>query len=140
MEFWKTASKRSGSRMGVQIYAEDIHSLWMDKGIDDHFREKFSKEIEELFDWKIIKESIENEPSFEDPGGEERKETYISTFLHLSPSGKYWTFWANGNMIMKEMVIDTIFWEVFNEVLIKHGMYYNCGEGDANDIFFGLIP
>lgn len=132
MEFWKTGSKRARSKLGHQIYAEDIHELWEDKGIDDYFRNRYRKEIEEMFNWEYI--DAEMEPVEND------YEVYMSTFvtshLNLAPSGKYFTFWACSNMEMREIVKDTIFFETLDDILREKGYWLENGEGDALDLFF----
>jgi len=146
MRFWKISSKRAGSRMTEDLYAEDILELWSrHERVFDHFSKTWLLEIEEIAtDGCVQPRGPEEVRSawnmetirFEDDETMAVNRAYIGSVMALAPSGKFWTFWACGNMRMKEMAWDTIFWDLVDTVLDKYGMWRESGEGDPTDVFF----
>ena len=64
---------------------------------------------------------------------------FIGTVLGLSPSGKFWTWWASSNVDENEMEADRDYWEVFEELAYESGVYIFNGEGDPCDVFIGMV-
>ena len=70
----------------------------------------------------------------EEYGSDPYESLYIGTVMSLSPSGKYYTLWACGNVEESEAELDGAFWEAFEETLSAAGAWHQCGEGDPCDV------
>jgi hypothetical protein len=63
---------------------------------------------------------------------------FIGTVFSLSPSGKFWTWWACSNVDEEEMEADRDYWEAFEELAYESGVFIFNGEGDPCDVFIGM--
>ena len=94
----------------------------------------YKKHIEQSIDWK----QVANDCEVEDKRVEEGTITgfsFLGSVFTISPSGKYWTFWACSNVDQREMIKDTAFMEALELVAADHGYWIESGEGDACDLF-----
>lgn len=62
---------------------------------------------------------------------------FVGTVFNLTPSGKYYTPWANSNVTVAEARADERYWEAFDRVCDKYGLVRESGEGDPCDVFVG---
>ena len=61
---------------------------------------------------------------------------YVDSVFSLYPSGKYYMPFAHSNVTAKEALLDEVYREALDEILEKHGLFAQSGEGDPCDIFF----
>jgi hypothetical protein len=90
----------------------------MDTGID---AKALREEIEGL-DWHLTSDGWE-------------RGVYLGTVFALTPSGKYYTSWACGNVTEEEAALDEEWYEAVEEQLAKQDLYLTSGEGDPCDLF-----
>jgi hypothetical protein len=93
--------------------------------------------VTEQFDWLKIIECLDTteQTLCEDSEGYQKMH-YIGTIFQLSPSGKYYTPFANSNVTQQEADLDEDYWNAVDGELDKRGMWRESGEGSASDIFF----
>lgn len=60
---------------------------------------------------------------------------YIGSVMSLTPTGCYYTPFANSNVDIIGAAKDSIFWDHLESLLNQHGYWYENGEGNATDIF-----
>ena len=87
------------------------------------------------WDWNDIVESAKSEPQ-EDYEGNTYGYQFLGTVFALSPSGKYYTPWANSNVTEREAYRDEQFYFALDDVASDKGGWIESGEGDPCDIFF----
>lgn len=63
---------------------------------------------------------------------------YLGSVLSLSPSGKYYTPFANGNVTDAEAKKDEAWYSAMDRAAEKHGGTIESGEGDPCDLYFTL--
>jgi hypothetical protein len=63
---------------------------------------------------------------------------YLGSVLSLSPSGKYYTPFANGNITAKEAKADEAWYAAMDRAAEKHGGSIESGEGDPCDLYFAV--
>jgi len=90
-------------------------------------------------DWEGIKKELEMAEAYTDECGNLVKAIYLGSFLSLSPSGKYYTPWANSNVTQEEAEEDEKWCEELEEEAGKHGLFVTSGEGDPTDIVIGKV-
>lgn len=124
---------------------DTMYSLWSKLGIFELMHNVYREQIENNFYWDTIKselescEYIENEYELEKGYDDYPISTiYIGSVFSVMPSGKYWTFFACGNMYPDEMLKDEIFMEVLEDTLSNKGMFISGSDSDACDMFFGM--
>ena len=124
---------------------DKIQEVWEKTGTFDLLKEKYLKEIEQSFLWSAIHENIEeNHESIEPLNQHEVEEfddepiycVYVDSVFSLYPSGKYYMPFAHSNVTAKEALLDEVYREALDEILEKHGLFAQSGEGDPCDIFF----
>ena len=124
---------------------DKIQEVWEKTGTFDLLKEKYLKEIEQSFLWSAIHENIEeNHESIEPLNQHEVEEfddepiycVYVDSVFSLYPSGKYYMPFAHSNVTAKEALLDEVYCEALDEILEKHGLFAQSGEGDPCDIFF----
>jgi hypothetical protein len=106
---------------------------------DAGYYEFEADEETELLDWDIIKYRIKEATIDCMDDGVPFKSIYVGSILNLTPSGKYYTPWANSNVTEREADIDRAWWERLEQEAEKHGLFIFCGEGDPTDIFVGMV-
>lgn len=65
----------------------------------------------------------------------ETRRVFIGTVFNLSPSGKYYTPWANSNVTEREALIDEAWWSLLEREAGELNLCVESGEGDPCDIF-----
>lgn len=63
---------------------------------------------------------------------------WLGSVYLLTPSGKVYTFWTT-NQTWRDVVKDSLWWEILEEIADEHGMsigYPECGDGDG--VYVGL--
>lgn len=90
----------------------------------------YEKHIEKSIDWEKVEQDCSE---WEDEGS--TRFSFLGTVFQIMPSGKYWTFWACGNMDQREMIKDTAFSKALENVAQKNGYWIESGEDDPCDIF-----
>lgn len=60
---------------------------------------------------------------------------YIGTVFSLTPTGKYYTPFANSNVTEAEAEKDEVWFECLEEVCDEHDVSYTSGEGNPCDLF-----
>jgi hypothetical protein len=88
-----------------------------------------------LLDLKKIREELDKaewEP-MEDDGCSRR--IFLGTRMALTPSGKYYTSWANSNVTDKEAEEDEAWFEEVGVELATINATLESGEGDPYDLF-----
>lgn len=63
---------------------------------------------------------------------------YLGSVLSLSPSGKYYTPFANSNVTFKEARVDEAWYAALDRAAEKFSGSIESGEGDPCDLFFAL--
>lgn len=61
---------------------------------------------------------------------------YLGSSLNLSPSGKYYTPFANSNVTTREAYRDEQWFAALEQVAVEHHGWIECGEGDPTDLYF----
>ena len=108
------------------------------RGFDEMVSD-FESEIRDGFNWLFIKQEIcSQEPCREDPYSDAYKAIFFGSVLGLTPSGKYYTPFACGNVTMEESVRDEAWWKALESVLEDHELFYFSGDGDPTDILVGM--
>jgi len=112
--------------------------------------------IETGIDWDYVKQEIEKMEPYEPEPGVKVKSLFIGTVFNLTPSGKYYTFWACSNLEpcpvcdgkgceycgdlgSREAYLDQIFWEKLEKEAEEHGFYVTSSEGDPCDILVEVM-
>ena len=88
-------------------------------------------------DWNEVKQDLKKAPFQPDDEGRFYRTTFLGTVFSIMPSGKYWTYWACGNVTDEEMEKDAEYWEALETEAEKHGLFVLSGEGDPCDILIG---
>jgi hypothetical protein len=65
----------------------------------------------------------------------ECKRVFIGTVFALTPSGKYYTPYANSNVTEFEAMLDETFWDAVETLTESYDFFLESGEGDPCDIF-----
>lgn len=90
-------------------------------------------------DWEGIKRELNGtEESVEDECGNKVKALFLGSVFSLTPSGKYYTPWACGNVDEEEAKEDEEWWEALEKKAEENGLYITSGEGDPTDIIVGM--
>lgn len=66
------------------------------------------------------------------------KSLYIGSVFSWMPTGKYWTWWACGNVDPIEQEYDRQFHDAMEEHLENHDLWQFNGEGCSTDLFLGM--
>lgn len=91
----------------------------------------FYAQILSQFDWEaIVAEAAE--------AGLNGEGVYLGSVLSLTPLGKFYTLFAHGNVSRKEWERDEAWWEAFEKVLEKHGLFYQYGPDPVDILVFDL--
>jgi len=95
-------------------------------------------DVEDI-DWDAIKRELElvAEP-VEDECGNKVKGIYLGSVFSLTPSGKYYTPWACGNVDEEEVKDDQEWWDALEKQAAERGLFITSGEGDPTDIYVGM--
>lgn len=97
--------------------------------------EQFKQDIASSFNWQYIKNAAIASAQ-ESPDGEGL--CFLGTVMALTPSGKYYTSWANSNVTDEEAELDEQWSEALGTVAEQYGLFVTSGEGDPCDIFVGI--
>jgi len=128
-------------------YRQDYYALaevWNKSGLDKLLSDKYREEIEAEWNWKKIHEELDsrypeylmNEYEVEKFGEDPCYGIFVGTCFNMTPSGKYYTPFANSNVTIKEALKDEIYQEVLEDILEEQGLWSQSGEGDPCDVFF----
>jgi hypothetical protein len=91
--------------------------------------------METIFNLKSIRSELNAQQWELDEFGEgEVRSVYLGTVMGLYPSGKYYTCWANNNVVQEEIDRDAEWQEKAEGELLSIGCYLMPG-GDPCDIF-----
>jgi hypothetical protein len=95
-------------------------------------------DVEDI-DWEGIKRELNQvaEP-FKDECGNTVKAIFLGSVFSLTPSGKYYTPWACGNVDEEDVKDDQEWWEALEKKAHENGLYITSGEGDPTDIIVGM--
>jgi hypothetical protein len=63
---------------------------------------------------------------------------YLGSVLSLSPSGKYYTPYAHGNVSESEAMIDSLWFEALEQIARDNGGWIESGDGDPLDQYFAI--
>lgn len=97
--------------------------------------ERYYAEIA-AWDWLAIKaDALGNVGESWDSDGESFGYSYLGSVFSIMPSGKYYTFWANGNVTDYEALLDETFNAALDSIAESHGMWIESGEGDPCDLY-----
>ena len=66
---------------------------------------------------------------------QEERRVFLGTVFALTPSGKFYTPFANGNVTEEEAQQDIEWYDTVSAELEKVGLYLAHGEGDPCDLF-----
>lgn len=89
------------------------------------------------WNWEAeIKECLSNE-AYCEPGSDPIHALFIGSVFSVMPSGKYWTYFASGNVTQEEQQRDIDFNEVLEACADEAGGWIENGlNGDYCDMFF----
>ena len=97
------------------------------------------------FDWpRLVKMAGDSPCSVHDcvrqtmAGDSPRHSVYLGSVLGLSPSGKYYTAFANGNVTKAEAKRDEAWYAAMDSAAEKYGGSIESGEGDPCDLYLSL--
>ncbi len=107
-----------------------LQNLWYKQGVFDLMEAKYKKQFEDIdfLEYEMDMGTVEGMDG-------EYKSLYIGTVFNIMPSGKYYMPFACSNVSAKEALLDEIYMEVFDAVLLEHDMWLQPGEGDPCDMF-----
>lgn len=94
-------------------------------------------DVEDI-DFEKLKQEIEKQEEFVDEDGNKRKEYFLGSVFYLTPSGKYYTFWACSNVSDEEIEKDQEWWDKLESEAEKHNIYITCG-ADPCDVLAGIV-
>lgn len=115
----------------------DSVDRWLNKTIGDNLGARYTQELREQFNWEaIVKTAKSSEPQGGE--GEEYGIDFLGTVFALTPSGKFYTPWASGNITPVEANVDACWNAALEKVAEEHGGWVGSGEGDPCDIMFGI--
>ena len=112
--------------------------LWnkKNKNVENYFKEEFQEQIAPLVEAGDDLTPDDPDTVVGDDINEDRYlSTYVGTVMGITPSGKYYTAFANSNVSGKEAAIDQYFWELVDEALEEKGYWHEAGEGCSTDIY-----
>jgi hypothetical protein len=100
----------------------------------------FYSDLLRQWDWKTLVEHAKTQPCVDCSlqrleGQTPRHSLFLGSILTLSPSGKYYSAWANGNVTKAEAERDEAWFRAFDKVGEKFGFAVESGEGDPCDLF-----
>jgi len=84
-----------------------------------------------------LAEGIDSEEPYKDednPDGVMRS-IYLGSILSITPSGKFYTPFANSNVSLKEAALDELWWDYMIKGLGERCLSLISGEGDGLDLF-----
>lgn len=87
----------------------------------------YETQIESDIDWSLFVDDIQES---------EEGMIWLGSVYGLSPSGKYYTFWASDNVDHVEAARDQAFFDALENVTEKYNMFV---EYDADQIYVGLL-
>lgn len=87
-------------------------------------------------DWNALKEEVlsDVEPEWDEDNEVFVFTQFMGTVMSITPSGKYYTPWASGNVTEEEAEKDQAWWELMEHCCEQFGMYLYSSEGDPCDI------
>lgn len=59
---------------------------------------------------------------------------YLGSILGIMPSGKYYMAWTT-NQTWRDIVMDSLYWDILEEIAEEHGLYIGGGEGDGLSLY-----
>jgi hypothetical protein len=68
-------------------------------------------------------------------GENDSRRVFLGTVMSLSPSGKYYTAWANSNVTESEIDTDETWYNALESQLSDMGYSLESGEGSSTDLF-----
>lgn len=95
----------------------------------------YVNKISHQFDFDKIKSGCLDYPQINEDNDGLFGQFYLGSILYLTPSGKFYTPWANSNVTAFDAAKDEIWTEAMEEVFSTHDLYLTGGEGDGLDIF-----
>ena len=101
---------------------------------------EYREEIEG-WDWEQViaeckADEYATEPEYE--GDSKIGRTFLGTVFAIMPSGKYYMPWCT-NQTWRDVVKDTLFQKILNEIAEKHGCWIESGEDDLCDLFVATV-
>lgn len=94
-----------------------------DRAEEMYYQNLYFAEIRD-WDWDGIKSEIEEYGS-----------SFVGSVMWLTPSGCFYTPWANSSVTEDEAELDEMWWEALESIANEHGFSAGCGENDPCDIF-----
>jgi len=88
-----------------------------------------------IFDLDSIKIALNEADEQEDCDGDIVVRVYLGTVFSLTPSGKYYTSFANSNVTKKEAELDEEWYDQAENELDHIGAYLIPGDTDPCDLF-----
>lgn len=118
--------------MKKQIFTDD--ELW---GLVNRLARLYIPVVRKALDWKKIHEDWA--VNKEERDGDIICSSYMGTVFQIMPSGKYWTIWADGNMTVREQIMDTAFTCAMEKVSSEAGCWIENSENDPCDLMICKI-
>jgi len=114
-------------------FYEIAQSFWQDfrPSVIEKAKEDAALMIEAFNASKDDPDCINNNTNYDEP----YISVYYGSILDLTPSGKYYTPFANSNITEDEADADETYWSELESVLSSHNLWYESGEGDPLDIY-----
>ena len=88
--------------------------------------------------WEALKEELEKEEWYQEEPGMWVRTIFLGTVFALTPSGKYYTPWAAGNVTEEEALKDQKWFEELEREAERHGLTVMEG-ADPCDILVGEV-
>jgi len=97
--------------------------------LEKQYREEITS-----WDWEGLKKDLEKAEYVNENDGNPYSSLYIGTVFEIMPSGKYWMFWTT-NQSYFDMIRDSLYREIMEEIAEENNMWIENGEGDPCDLF-----
>lgn len=109
---------------------------WLEK-CGDTWTEEYTAQLRQDFNWDtLVEEAKDNPQESYDCDGRMFGYAFLGTVFSLTPSGKYYTPWANSNASDNHAARDECWREALDKIAEEFGGWIENGEDDPCDIFF----
>jgi hypothetical protein len=92
------------------------------------------------FDWEKLKAEALRNPHYDLEVEDDICSIFLGTVMSLTPSGKYYTPWANSNVTPNDIANDALWYEALDAVAESYDGWVESGEGDPCDLFVCWRP